>query len=167
MKRIKFLKPAFSFLLIALSITTASRIVLFFLFKTRVVETENYGYIFPIGLRMDLILLCYLLFLPVLLLVFLPNKILPKIQGFISGYFIFFLSILFLLELATPDFIYEYDTRPNKLFLDYLYLSEGSHGNAFQKLPSFHNYYHNSYVRICFSFDQIPKKTFCYPIRKL
>ncbi|WP_296145485.1 LTA synthase family protein [uncultured Flavobacterium sp.] len=137
MKKIKFLKPAFSFLLIALFITTASRIVLFFLFKTRVVETENYGYIFPIGLRMDLILLCYLLFLPVLLLVFLPNKILPKIQGFINGYFIFFLSILFLLELATPDFIHEYDTRPNKLFLDYLIYPKEVMGTLFKSyLPS-------------------------------
>lgn len=137
MKKIKFLTPAFSFLLIALFITTFSRIVLFFLFKTRVTETENYGYIFPIGLRMDLILLCYLLFLPVLLLVFLPNKILPKIQGFINSYFVFFLTILFLLELATPDFIHEYDTRPNKLFLDYLIYPKEVMGTLFKSyLPS-------------------------------
>jgi len=137
MKKIHFLKPALSFVLIALFITTLSRIVLFFLFNTRVTETENYGYIFPIGLRMDLILFCYLLLIPVLLIVLVPHKFLLKIQGFISGYFILFLSLIFFFELVTPNFIHEYDTRPNKLFLDYLIYPKEVMGMLFKGyLPS-------------------------------
>lgn len=120
MKRFKFLKPAFNFLWIALTITTLSRLFLFLLFNERVTETKNYAYIFPIGLRMDLIVLCYLLFIPVLIIVMVPNKITLRFQKFITCYFILFLCTIFLLELVTPNFINEYDTRPNKLFLDYL-----------------------------------------------
>ena len=72
MKKLRFLKPILNFLAIGLFITTLSRIVLFFIFKERVVQTPDYWYIFPIGLRMDLILLCYLSFLPAILITFLP-----------------------------------------------------------------------------------------------
>lgn len=81
MKKIQFLKPAFNFLLIGLLITTLSRVLLFFIFNDRVIQTENYGLIFPIGLRMDLILMCYLLFLPVLLITILPEKNSSKITA--------------------------------------------------------------------------------------
>ena len=120
MKKFLFLKPAFSFLFIGLSIMTLSRIVLFLIFNERVTQTADFGYIFPIGLRMDLILLCYLLFLPVFLIMLLPSGILQRMSRFFNSYFIFFLTVIFLLELATPDFIKQYDTRPNKLFIDYL-----------------------------------------------
>lgn len=120
MKKIAFLKPVFSFLIIGLLITTLSRLVLFILFKDRVLETENFWYIFPIGLRMDLILFSYLLLLPTILITVLPDTLLKKMRYFFNIYFIFFLVAIFLFELATPNFISQYDTRPNKLFIDYL-----------------------------------------------
>lgn len=120
MNKIASLKPVFNFLIIGLLITTLSRFFLFLLFHDRVVETENYGYVFPIGLRMDIILLSYLLFLPTLIITLLPNSLVEKSSRFLNIYFIFFLVILFFLELATPNFINQYDTRPNKLFVDYL-----------------------------------------------
>ena len=120
MKKITYLKPIVNFLLLGLCITTLSRIVLFFLFKERVVATENYGYLFPIGLRMDLILLCYISLLPAVLISLFPEKWIYKIQSFLTVYFIFFLSLLLFFELATPNFIAQYDTRPNQLFIEYL-----------------------------------------------
>jgi phosphoglycerol transferase MdoB-like AlkP superfamily enzyme len=120
MKKIQFLKPLINFLLIGLTILTVSRFVLFLIFRGRVTETENYAYIFPIGLRMDLIVLCYLLFLPLALIALVPDSFLKKIQSFFTVYFILFLSVIFFMELATLDFINQYDTRPNKLFIDYL-----------------------------------------------
>ncbi len=120
MKKIQFLKPLINFVLIGLSILSISRFLLFLFFRSRVVETQNYGYIFPIGLRMDLIVLCYLLFLPVALIILLPDSFLKRIQGFFTVYFILFLSILLFMEMSTLDFIKEYDTRPNNLFIDYL-----------------------------------------------
>lgn len=120
MKRAIFLKPLFHFLLIGLSITTLSRFFLFILFEERVVETPSYWFIFPIGLRMDLILLCYILFIPFALVCLLPDTFLNKIRVFFTVYFVLFLSLILFLELATPNFIGQYDTRPNQLFIQYL-----------------------------------------------
>lgn len=120
MRRLAFLKPVFNFIAIGLLITTLSRIFLFFLFKDRVVETQEYWHIFPIGFRMDLILLCYLSFLPAVLITFLPSKIVKYTNKIVVFYSFLFLFLILFVELATPDFIKQYDTRPNKIFLDYL-----------------------------------------------
>ena len=120
MKKINFLRPVFNFMTIGLLILSLNRIFLFLIFNNRVVETPNYVELFSIGIRFDLILLCYLSFLPFVLLTVLPNTILNRIKKFFNFYFIFFLFLILLLELATLDFINQYDTRPNRLFLDYL-----------------------------------------------
>lgn len=120
MKNLRYLKPIFSFFLIGLCITTISRILLFFIFKERVVENPNYGQLFLIGLRFDLILMSYIAFIPAVLLSLLPDSVLQYIKKFFNIYFIFFLFLFLLMELSTLDFINQYDTRPNRLFLDYL-----------------------------------------------
>jgi phosphoglycerol transferase MdoB-like AlkP superfamily enzyme len=120
MKNLRYLKPIFSFFLIGLCITTISRIILFFIFKERVVENPNYGQLFLIGLRFDLILMSYIAFLPAVLLSLLPDSVLQYIKKIFNIYFIFFLFLFLLMELSTLDFINQYDTRPNRLFLDYL-----------------------------------------------
>ncbi|MBP6758475.1 MAG: sulfatase-like hydrolase/transferase [Flavobacterium sp.] len=120
MKKYDFLKPVFNFVVTGLIITTLSRLFLFFVFKDRVVETQDYWHIFPIGLRMDLILLCYMSFLPALLITFLPNQWLKFTNKFLVFYSFLFLFLILFVELATPDFVKQYDTRPNKIFLDYL-----------------------------------------------
>jgi phosphoglycerol transferase MdoB-like AlkP superfamily enzyme len=120
MKNLRYLKPIFSFFLIGLCITTISRIILFFIFKERVVENEDYWKIFIIGLRFDLILMSYIAFLPAVLISFLPDSALKYFKKFFNIYFIFFLFLFLLMELSTLDFINQYDTRPNRLFLDYL-----------------------------------------------
>lgn len=120
MKKILFLKPIFMFFLIGIIVTTCSRFILFVWFSDRVTEIENYWFIFPIGLRIDLILLSYIAILPTLLMVLLPNNWLFKMSKFIRFYFITFLFLLLFMELATPNFILQYDTRPNRLFIEYL-----------------------------------------------
>ena len=120
MKNLRYLKPIFSFFVIGLCITTLSRIFLFLVFKERVIENEDYEKIFLIGLRFDLILICYLAFLPAVLISLLPDSILHYFKKFLNFYFIFFLFLFLLMELSTLDFINQYDTRPNRLFLDYL-----------------------------------------------
>ena len=120
MKKINFLRPVFNFIALGLLILSLNRIFLFLIFNKRVAETPNYIELFAIGLRFDLILLCYLSFLPFVLITFLPNNILNKIKKFFNFYFILFLFLILLMELATLDFINQYDTRPNRLFLDYL-----------------------------------------------
>jgi phosphoglycerol transferase MdoB-like AlkP superfamily enzyme len=120
MKRIAYLKPILNFFFIGLLITTLSRLFLFFVFKQRVEQTPDFWLIFPIGLRMDIIVLSYISFLPFLLVSLLPDNLLQKIRKFFSFYFILFLFLFLFMELSTRDFINEYDTRPNNLFVDYL-----------------------------------------------
>ncbi|MEN9919921.1 MAG: hypothetical protein RL662_2357 [Bacteroidota bacterium] len=120
MKKLKHLKPLFLFIVLALLITTLSRLFLFFLFNDRVTQTHDYWMLFPIGLKMDMILISYLSFIPAILLSLVPDKLLAYFNKFLSIYFTFFLFLFFFMELTTPDFIDQYDTRPNKLFLDYL-----------------------------------------------
>ncbi|WCO02757.1 LTA synthase family protein [Psychroserpens ponticola] len=120
MKKILFLKPVFMFFLLGIIITTCSRFILFIWFSERVTEIENYWLIFPIGLRIDVILLSYIAVLPTVLILLLPDNWLPKINTFIRFYFIAFLFLLLFMELATPNFILQYDTRPNRLFVEYL-----------------------------------------------
>lgn len=137
MKNLRYLKPIFSFFLIGLSITTISRILLFFVFKERVVENPNYGQLFLIGLRFDIILMSYIAFLPAVLISLLPDSILKHFKKFFNFYFIFFLFLFLLMELSTLDFINQYDTRPNRLFLDYLIYPKEVVGTLFKSyLPS-------------------------------
>lgn len=120
MKKIQFLKPLLNFVFIALLITTVSRFLLFLMYKDRVEGVENYWEIFPIGLRIDLILISYLSFIPVVFLFFLPDKWAKYTSKFLTIYFVLFLFLIFFMEITSPDFIDQYDTRPNKLFLEYL-----------------------------------------------
>lgn len=132
MTLLRHLRPVLRFILIGLAITTLSRLLLFFIFQDRIQATPDYFWLFPIGLRFDLILLCYLSFLPFVLITFLPFKIAKKVQGFLNGYFILFLTLILLMELATSDFVKQYDTRPNRLFLDYLIYPKEVMGTLFK-----------------------------------
>ena len=132
MRKIYYLKPVFNFILIGLLILTLNRIFLFTIFNERVIETEHYFQLFSIGLRFDLILLCYISFLPFVLITFLPNLILNRTSKFFNIYFIFFLFLILVTELATLDFINQYDTRPNRLFLDYLIYPKEVIGTLFK-----------------------------------
>lgn len=120
MKNLKYLKSIFNFIGIGLVINTLSRLILFFIFKDRIDETPDFWMIFPIGLRFDLILLCYLSFLPFLIITFVPDRYLPNFNRFLNIYYSLFLVLILFMELATPNFVNQYDTRPNRLFLDYL-----------------------------------------------
>ena len=151
MKRILFLKPAVNFLLLGLLITSLSRISLFFLFRERAIQTENYWLIFPIGLRMDIILLSYILVLPTFLICLLPDKYLQFIKKIFSIYFIFFLFLPLFMELATRDFINEYDTKPNDLVVDYLIQLRDVIGTTIEKLFIFyHSYFSYTWRSIIF-----------------
>lgn len=163
MKKINFLRPVFNFITIGLLILSLNRFFLFLIFNKRVVETPSYVELFSIGLRFDLILLCYLSFLPFVLIMFLPSHILYKIKKFFNFYFIFFLFLILLMELATLDFINQYDTRPNRLFLDYLIYPKEVVGTLLKSyLPSLIITIILSVIALFFAF-KYGKKVF-YPI---
>jgi phosphoglycerol transferase MdoB-like AlkP superfamily enzyme len=69
---------------------------------------------------MDMIIICYWLFLPSLFFLLLPKSWIESIKYFWIFYFILFLDIAFFMEASTAPFIKEYDLRPDAIFIRYL-----------------------------------------------
>ncbi|CAM3875787.1 LTA synthase family protein [Rheinheimera salexigens] len=87
------------------------------------IPSEQLSLLFLGGLRVDLSTAAYLS-LPLSLLVYiadwvyLPFK--PYLQKFNRGYAIVAITLIVLVEAATPAFINQYDVRPNRLFIEYI-----------------------------------------------
>lgn len=118
--KFSYLKPLANFFLIGLAIITISRLAISLFYFDRVSVVDDWWMIFPLGLRLDLIMLCYLSFLPAVLITFLPQSAEKFTNKFLAIYFSLFIFLIFLTEVLTPEFIDQYDTRPNKIFIEYL-----------------------------------------------
>ena len=88
----------------------------------RVADAAMLVPVFVQGLRFDLLLLGIALLLPTMLLpVFASTKRLAPLWGkMLVVYFSLLLLVVAFMEVATPSFINEYDSRPNILFVEYL-----------------------------------------------
>lgn len=84
----------------------------------RVSAVPDLGRIFLLGLRLDLALLCYLTALPALLHLALP--VAPWRTRLAAGLLTAGGTLLLFMELATPEFMREFDGRPDRLFFEYL-----------------------------------------------
>jgi len=116
------LRPFGVFVLIVLCLLQASRIGLVIWQYERVEAVGGLGYLLLQGLRFDFVMMGMVLLVPGLIapLSFafrgafrLGEKLLVVLLAIGAGMF-------FTLELATPSFLEEYDTRPNYLFVEYL-----------------------------------------------
>ncbi|MDW7645848.1 MAG: LTA synthase family protein [Desulfuromonadales bacterium] len=122
---VKFLGPLLpivAFFLTALSFLSLARLGLMAWKWDRIMAVDGLWTVLGYGLRMDVVLLCYAVSLPVLVALLLPGrkaalrpwrKILPTWLAFYSVFIVF-------MEAATPAFIDQYDSRPNRLFFEYL-----------------------------------------------
>lgn len=84
----------------------------------RLQDVEGLWRLFALGMRMDLLLLCYLLAVPVLVQCLLPSG--PARWRVSAGLFTVAGCIVVFMELATPAFLAEYDARPDRIFFEYL-----------------------------------------------
>ena len=122
-ERLSFLQPLAPmvlFYLVGLFIFTFFRFILCAENFNRLVEVKNYFRIIPIGFRIDTILLCYVLIIPLLAVVFLPRKVMAKICWVFSVCFAALASVFAFLEIATFPFIDEFDTRLDRVFLEHM-----------------------------------------------
>lgn len=113
--------PLASLLLIGLVMLSASRAALVFWQAGRVQATGILADVFVQGVRADLILLGYFIVIPLLLAPMLAWRRTARL--WIAGATWWALAALLLIafmELATPQFILQYDVRPNRLFIEYL-----------------------------------------------
>ena len=105
---------------LALLVLTAGRAVLALRFGERVVLEPRHWLIFPLGLRLDVLVASYLVALPLLVIALLPSRWLRAARPALGFAFAALLSLLVLLEAITPDYVDQYDVRPGRLFIEYL-----------------------------------------------
>lgn len=111
----------FQMLLIGLAILSISRIALVAWQWDRVSATNMLGTILAQGVRADLILLGYCLALPMLLAPFCAHRISARLwHAGTAAWATLALVLIVFIELASPQFIMQFDVRPNRLFIEYL-----------------------------------------------
>ena len=113
--------PLLVMLISLLALMSLSRLLLIIWQWPRVMESTSVGYLMVQGLRADLILGGLWLAVPVLLA---PVWGLARFRRswllFCYLWAMLALSASIFVELATPQFILEYDVRPNRLYIEYL-----------------------------------------------
>lgn len=94
------------------------RAVFAVVWRDAIAGTPDLWLMFPVGLRMDTVLACYLLLPAAFALAALPAG--RARDGLVAGWFALWATIIVYMELGTPGFINEYDKRPDRIFLEYL-----------------------------------------------
>ncbi len=105
------------FVLLSFLILTSSRLLLVTYHQDRISIDELLP-LFIGGLRIDLCLIGMFAALPAVLTSFLSNS--EQFRWWESMYYRAAIVVLVFFEAITPQFIAEYDTRPNRLFFEYL-----------------------------------------------
>ena len=109
------------FLLLGLAFLSLSRLALLFWQADRVNATGKFAELLLQGIRADLMLLGLMLIVPLLLLPLAQSKSLHRRwQRFSYLWCLCMLCLIIFIELSTPQFIAQYDIRPNRLYLEYL-----------------------------------------------
>jgi phosphoglycerol transferase MdoB-like AlkP superfamily enzyme len=126
------LAPVMTFVVFALAMLSASRLLLVAWQWSRVTAVDGLWSVLAFGLRFDVIVCCWFIALPVVISLLLPaQETLQRIwRPLESGWLALLAGLLIYMEAATPSFINQYDTRPNQIFYEYL----NSPGEVFSTL---------------------------------
>ncbi|MCT4674206.1 MAG: LTA synthase family protein [Prolixibacteraceae bacterium] len=114
------ISPAVVMALLALSITTVFRLAFMLIYWDRISMEPQLWKILLLGLRIDLIPICYFSILPILIFICVPKRFILKTKAIWSWYMTFFVSVVFMMEMSTYAFIEQYDLRPDRIFIEYL-----------------------------------------------
>jgi len=107
--------------LLGIVMLSLSRVAMMLWQWDRVQATGIPGEILLQGARADLILLGYFIAIPLLLAPLLAHPSRASIwKGFTNAWATFALMFIVFMELSSPQFIMQYDVRPNRLFVEYL-----------------------------------------------
>jgi phosphoglycerol transferase MdoB-like AlkP superfamily enzyme len=108
-------------LVLGLAVLSTSRAALIIWQWERVKATGIVGQMLVQGVRADLILLGYLIMLPLLLAPLLAQRYAARFwKLFTVSWATLALTFIVFMEFASPQFIMQYDVRPNRLFVEYL-----------------------------------------------
>ena len=116
------LRPLAQFFLTALVALTLVRLGLVAWQWDRVVAVDGFWVVLGLGLRMDTVLLCQITVVPALLVLALPNRVTGSraFQSVLLLWLILWTVLLTVLESTTPAYISYFDSRPARIFFEYL-----------------------------------------------
>lgn len=115
------IKSLLRYYLLLITIFFFGRVFLFIAYYERFFDSnETIWLSFLYGLRIDTITASVFLLLPMFVLTLTTSKIEPLRKIFLKYYFLFILSTILFIEVATFPFMQQFDARPNYLFLEYL-----------------------------------------------
>jgi phosphoglycerol transferase MdoB-like AlkP superfamily enzyme len=122
-----------SLFLVSLAWLSVARAGLVAIHWLRLQDVTDVWRVFAIGLRMDVIVLCQLFAIPTLLYFALPGEWLRKRVAIVLLTIV--AAVLVHMELSTPNFIAEYDTRPNQIYIEYLRYPREVFGTLLKSYP--------------------------------
>ena len=113
--------PLLVFMVVTLLLLSASRLGLVLWQFDRVTAAADIGIILLQGVRADLIFIGLWLAIPLLLAPLLARQSSFKVWLQLNHLWLLLgLALVLLLEVSTPQFILQYDVRPNRLYIEYL-----------------------------------------------
>lgn len=121
-RRLGPLLPMAGFFFSSILFLSLSRLALALFNWERVVDLHTLIHVLLVGVRMDTVLLCMVVVIPVLITLLLPAFITGSkhYRSFISVFLCLWATLFVLMELATPTYIAFFDTRPGRIFFEYL-----------------------------------------------
>lgn len=123
----------FGVLILSLTWLALARGALLAMYWERFEDVPDVWRIFPIGLRMDVIVMCELLAIPAALYFLLPGERIRQRLALV--FFTLIAALIVHMELSTPNFIGEYDTRPNRVYFEYLRYPKEVFGTVWKSYP--------------------------------
>lgn len=114
------LGPVFFIFVGCILVFTFNRIALGISNSESLLQTDNYLYYLPVGLRMDTIILCLFFSLPVLLTLLTPPDYYKYIHHALTLYLVLICTFFIFMEISSWPFLDQYSSRPNQLFFQYL-----------------------------------------------
>ncbi len=119
-RRLGPLAPTVAYFAIFVALFAMVRAVLVAYYLPQLRGVDGFLQLFPVGLRIDTIVLSDLLVIPTLLLLLLPRRLGRYTHPVIAAYFTLAAVLLVFMEVATVPFLAEYHSRPNHVFYEYL-----------------------------------------------
>ncbi|RUO60892.1 LTA synthase family protein [Pseudidiomarina marina] len=113
--------PVFMFTVSSLIMLSLFRLGYFILFDERILAATDLPNYFLLGIRADIIQVGYFTLIPLLLFPLLnSSRFHHTWVRFSLLWFAFCFSVMLFMEVSTPAFLLQYDSRPNRLFFEYL-----------------------------------------------
>lgn len=119
-KRLGPFLPLLGIGLLIMLLLSLSRLGLTLAYAERVRVTDGWGWLFMVGLRMDSVLVSFLLVIPMLVLLAFPPAWATAARRIVAWYGAGVLLAVVFMELSTVRFLEEFDHRPDRLFWEYL-----------------------------------------------